>query len=289
MKRILRTTWHHIRRSPYQAFAAILIISQTFFVITVFTLVIYASSQIINYFESRPQVTAFFNDETSTEQIDELKNQLEATGQVESIKYVSKQDALVLYKEQNKSDPLLLELVTADILPASLEISTTEIEYLASISNILTKSSYVSDVVFQKDVVQRLTAWTDAIRKIGIGLVAVLALDSILVMVIIIGIKISQKKDEIEIMKLIGASNWYIRLPFIYEGIFYGVVGALLGTIVSFGILLWAQPILASYLREIPLFPISWVLLLQVFLAEIALAIFLGILASFSAVFRYLK
>ena len=121
---------------------------------------------------------------------------------------------------------MLLDLVTADILPASLEISTYKIEDLSLVSDTLKKSTIVQEVVFQKDVVATLTSWTNAIRKIGISIVVILALVSIFIMATIVGIKISQKREDIETMRLIGAGGWYIRWPFIFEGIFYGISSA---------------------------------------------------------------
>ncbi len=285
----LRTMWHHVRRSPYQAFAAILIITQTFFVISIFTFVITGSAKIINYFESKPQVAAFFKDEAKQENIDALKEQLKATGKVSELRFVSKEEALKIYSEQNKNDPLLLEVVSADILPASLEVSAIKIEDLGGISEMLKRSSLVQQVIFQKDIVATLTSWTQALRKVGIGLIAVLALDSIFIMVIIIGIKISQKKEEIEIMRLIGATTWYVRWPFIFEGVLYGTAGAFLGWISSSLVLLYATPILSSFLRGIPLLPVPPVFFLELLGGEILLAIVLGVVASMLAVLRYLK
>lgn len=285
----LRTMWHHVRRSPYQAFAAILIITQTFFVISIFTFVIAGSAKIISYFESKPQVAAFFKDEAKQENIDALKEQLKSTGKVSELRFVSKEEALKIYSEQNKNDPLLLEVVSADILPASLEVSAIKIEDLGGISEMLKRSSLVQQVIFQKDIVATLTSWTQALRKVGIGLIAVLALDSIFIMVIIIGIKISQKKEEIEIMRLIGATTWYIRWPFIFEGVFYGVTGAFFGWISSSLVLLYATPILSSFLRGIPLLPVPPVFFLGLLGGELLLAIVLGMVASMLAVLRYLK
>src|SRR5947209_7511602 len=106
---MFRTAYNHIRRSPYQAFAAIMIMMVTFFAVSVFTFLIIDSSKVIDYFESIPRVTSFFKNEAKQEDIDALKNQLMATGKIDSIKFVSKQDALAIYKEQHKSDPLLLD------------------------------------------------------------------------------------------------------------------------------------------------------------------------------------
>ncbi len=284
-----KITWRNIRRSPYQAIAAVFVMTLTFLFISFFTFLLYGSSKAINYFESRPQVTAFFKQEVKQTDIDNLKNQLNATNKIASIKFVSKQDALKIYKEQNKNDPLLLELVTADILPASLEISTVKIENLSDINNMLKDSPLVSEVVFQKDVVSVLTSWTNALRSIGLGLIIISSLVSIFIMVIIIGVKISHKKQDIEIMRLIGAARWYIRWPFIFEGIFYGIVGAILGWLISASVLWYSTPFLSAFLKGMPIFPLPLVFVFGLLGIEILTAIILGVLSSFLAVLRYLK
>jgi cell division transport system permease protein len=180
-------------------------------------------------------------------------------------------------------------LVTADVLPSSFEISTIKIEDLSNISNTLTKSSLVSEVVYQKDVVSTLSAWTSAIRKIGITLIILLALVSMFIMATITGIKISQKKEDIEIMKLIGATNWYIRWPFMFEGIVYGVVGSLIGWGIATAGLLYATPFLETFLKGIPVLPVSYLQLLILLGLEALLAAFLGVVSSYLAVLRYLK
>jgi cell division transport system permease protein len=286
----LNTSWNHIRRYPYQAFAAVFIMIQTFLVISFFTFLVVGATSIINYFESVPKVTAFFKDTAKQENIDALKDQVQASGKVAGVHFVSKQEALKIYHKQVSGDPLLMDLVTAEILPPSLEVSTNKVEELSDVANIMKTSPYVDKVIFQKDIVETLRVWTDAIRKIGIVLISILALDSIFIMVIIIGIKISQKKKEIEVTRLLGATNWYVRWPFIFEGIFYGVVGALIGWVVAVGGLIYATPFLNStLLKAIPLLPASPIFLLELLGMELFFAIVLGVFASYIAVLRYLK
>lgn len=287
--KFFNTAWRNIRRSPYQAFSAILIMSLTFLVISFFVFILVGSSTIINFFESKPQVTAFFKNDAKQEDINDLQNRLSQSGEIAAIKFVSKEQALGIYKEQNKDDPLLLDLVTADVLPASFEISAVKIEDLGGISETLKKSSIVSEVIYQKDVVSALTSWTNAIRQIGIALIILLSAVSIFIMVTIIGIKISHKKEDIEIMKLIGATSWYIRWPFIIEGIAYGVIGAAIGWSIAVGTLLYATPFLESFLKGIPILPVSLLSLLELLLLELILAACLGIISSYLAVLRYLK
>jgi len=134
-----------------------------------------------------------------------------------------------------------------------------------------------------------LSRWTNAIRIIGIVLIVVLTLVSVFIMMTVIGFKVSQKREEIEIMKLLSATNWYIRWPFVFEGIFYGIAGALAGWIVATGALLWATPYLESFLKGIPLLPVSPIFLLEILGGEIVIAVILGMVASSLAVLRYLK
>lgn len=278
-----------MRRSPYQALAAVMIMVVTFLAVSVFFILTIGSSKIISYFESKPQVTAFFHDEATSAQIMQLQSQLKSSPKIASVKYVSKEQALQIYKEQNKNDPLLLDLVTADVLPASLEISTYQLSDLPAISTQLRSNPIVQEVVFQKDVVSTLTTWTNTIRIIGLGLIVTLSIVSILIMATIIGMKISQKKDEIEVMQLIGATKWYISWPFIYEGMMYGLIGAFVGWIVTSSALFFSSPFLASFLQGIPLFPIQWYFYALLLLAEVLLAVLLGWFASLLAVRRYIK
>lgn len=287
----LKTSWKHIRRSPYQAFAAILVMMQTFFLITVFSFIIGGATSIIDYFESIPQASAFFRDEAAPEEVAALQESLKATGKVANIRYVSKEDALQIYRNQFKDDPLLLELVTADILPASIDVQTHNIGDLEEISNILRDSAIVDKVSVPKDVVSNLVEVTGALRKTGLAVIAILAMVSSFIVATIIGFKISQKREEIEIMRLLSATNWYIRWPFILEGIFYGIIGALFGWLFATAGLLYFGPLFKSLsiLQSLVLLPETPVFIFGLLGAEMVIAILLGIFSSFLAVLRYLK
>ncbi|MGB9707098.1 MAG: cell division protein FtsX [Microgenomates group bacterium] len=289
MKDHLKTAWTHIRRSPYQALAAMGIMMLTFFLSSVVVLVAAGSQAILRFFETRPQVTAFFKDEVKPEEVERLKEKLSQTGKVKTLKYVSKEEALEIYREQNKSDPLLLEMVTANILPASLEVSTTDIAYLGEVAQILRQEPGVEEVIFQEDVVKTLKTWTDAIRKIGAVLIGFLGLISFLIVLIITGMKVALRKEEIEILQLIGATNWYIRAPFVLEGIFYGVEGAVLGWGLAFLLLMYSTPVLVDFFAGIPLLPVPLLFMVAILGIEILVGILIGSLGSLFAVKKYLK
>ena len=112
---------------------------------------------------------------------------------------------------------------------------------------------------------------------------------SIFVILTIIGIKITVRKDEIEIMKLIGASNWFIRTPFLLEGMFYGAIGALVGWGVTYGILYFNSQSISYFFGSIQVLPIEPLLMLQVLGVLFVSAVVLGAFSSFLAVLRYLK
>jgi cell division transport system permease protein len=278
-----------MRRSPYQAISAFLIMTLTFFAVSIFAVLTILSVRLIDYFETRPQLTVFFKDTASRQEIQDLEDKLKNTNEVSSILYVSKEEALKIYKEQNKQDPILLDLVTADVLPASIEVQATKAENLDELASIVKSEPIVEEVVFQKDIVDTLISWTSAVRKIGITIISVLSLVSLFVIVTIIGIKITLRREEIEIMRLIGASNWFIRMPFLIEGMIYGFVGAVLGWSVCVAILLYVTPTLESFLKGISIFPLSPLMLIEILALEVFAACFLGMIASYFAVLRYLK
>jgi len=284
----LSTAWHHIRRSPYQALAAVLTMSLTLFVATVFAASAYGTQLILKELEKQPQITVFFSDIKSEEDIRALDERLKQTGKVEHTVYVSKEDALRIYQEQNKDDPLLLEMVTADILPASLEISAIDPSHLEDLDAIVKEEPGVEDVVFQKDIVDTLISWTTAARITGIILVSILGTVSLLVLLTVIAFKIAMRQKEIEILELLGASDWYIRLPFLYEGSIYGIVAAILAWGATYLVLLYLQPVLASLLvgftGVIIITPMIMVLLLGTMMG---VGFILGLFGSFLALIRY--
>lgn len=292
------TTITHIRRSPYQALVAVMTMFVTFLLTGVFFLTSMSSAVILNYFESKPQITVFFVDKASETDINDLKNTLEQTGKTSSIKYVTKEEALIIYREQNKNDPLLLEMVTADILPASLEVSATDPTYLVELEPVIKSANGVEEVVYQKDVVDTLLSWTNAVRIVGGVLVGLLAFNSFLVVMTVIGMKIALKREEVEILTLVGATPWYVRLPFLIEGGLYGTVGAFVAWLVMTLLILWLRPFLLSFLGGIPVIAgllggmsaTPMIIALFIFLAGLLTTGFiLGSLASLVAVGRFLK
>jgi len=286
---MVSTVAKYIRRSPYQALSAATIMSLTFFTISIFAILTIISVRFISYFESRPQLTVFFKDEATMSEISALQKKIESTGKSSSVNYVSKEEALKIYKEQNKSDPILLDLVTSEILPASIEVQALQAQDLSSLAGVVKDADIVEEVVFQKDIVDTLVSWTSAARRVGLVVIAILITVSTLVIVTIIGIKITVRREEIETMRLLGASNWFIRAPFLLEGAFYGLVGSLVGGLSAMGLFYYFSPTLESFLRGVAIFPLSPLVLVELLFIEVIVACFVGMFASYLAVLRYLK
>jgi len=288
MSRALRTTGKYLRRSPYQAIAASIVLTITFFLISVFLLVTAGSAKIIHFFETRPQVTAFLKDETQ-EEVSKIKNQMENLSGVKSVNFISKQEALNIYREQNKNDPLLLEMVTADILPASLEVTAADPLALTRIASVLKQNPAVEDVVHQQDVIDRLLGWTRSIRVAGSSLVALLLISSMTTVFVIVSMKITGRRGEIEIMRLLGASRGQVVAPFLLEGIFYGVIGSFIGWGTAYTTLLYSTPLILKFFGSIPLLPVPFVFMITLLGSELLLGPLVGLISSLFASRRFLK
>jgi cell division transport system permease protein len=279
----------NIRRSPYQSLTAILMLSITFFVAYTFSLFILGTEQILRYFETRPQIIAFFELDASPSQLEAAQQTMEQKTYVEEVDLVTKDQALSIYQETNREDPLLLELVTADILPASIEVSGVDVESLTLIQEDLNQITGIDEVVYQKDVIDELTTWTNSVRWIGIIGLIVLSVTSLLTIMIITGMKSANRRGAINIMRIIGASRWYVQSPFVYEGVLYGVFGSTIGWSIMFIALLYLTPWLTNFLGNVPLLPVPMEVLLIQLAGGTGLGILFGGLASSIAVRRVMR
>jgi len=253
----LATALTTMRRSPYQSLAALFIVTLTFFVGYVFSTTGLIAQQVLKYFETRPQVIAFFELDAANSTVKDLAQKMESKSYVERVKIIDQEQALKLYREDNKDDPLLHELVTADILPASIEVSGQDVGSLAQIKEDLDKSEGVDEVILQQEIVDSLRQWTESLRYIGIGSIVILGSLSLLIIIIITGIRITTKRHAIQIMRMIGATKWYVKSPFVFEGMLYGLIGSLLGWCLMFVGLLYTTPWIQNFLGSVPVFPIS--------------------------------
>jgi len=294
--KIIKTAFNHIRRSPYQSFLIVIALAFSFYLISSFATLAFISQKILGFFEAKPQIIAYLKDAATLEQVEQLKTTLRESGQTEEIIYVSKEEALAIYQESNKDNPLLLEMVTADILPASIEISAKKIEYLKPISEILQQEEIISvsegdkkEIDFQEGIVETLRHWTLMVRRVGLGVGGFLIVEVFLLIVVVMSMKIALKKEEVEILRLLGAKAWFIQAPFLLEGAVYGFWGAIIGFGGMYLTLTQAQPAITSLLGGIGIFPISSRFLLLLLASMVIFSSLLCALGSLVGTRRYLK
>lgn len=302
MREHIRTSFAYIRRAPFQAMAAISVLSLTFFVMTLLAVMSYSTHQILRYFETRPQVIAFLKDEAGGEEVGKLKASLEGDVRVKDVVYVSKEEALEIYKSATSDNPLLGELVSPSIFPASIEFSVTGLEDTQKIIDEVSKNEVVESVDFTaniggkaslSEVVNRLRTVTYYLRLGGLVTVVVLSTASLLVLTVVIGMRITMKRSEIESLSLIGATSWFIRAPIVLEAINYAVVGVIAGWLVAAVLLMYITPSAIEYFGEVPILPRAsgsfFGLLAAILGVELVVGLVIALVGSLAAVSRSLR
>ncbi len=290
-----------IKRTPFQSLASFLILFFVLFLVSLLFIALSFFHGLLSYVETRPQITVYFQTNTKESDIFKAREELINSGKVSSVRYISQKEAFRIYQEINKDNPLLLEMVSADVLPPSLEIYVKKPEYLAQIAEFFKKNPAVDEVQYQKNVVDRLIKLTSLLRKASTIVVSYLVLMSVFVLATIFYFKILQKKDEIEILQLLGANHYYIFQPFLKEAVFFGffssivVFGSLLGIFFYFypfinnslqGI---TQLTLVLFSYEISLWPMNYLFLFIVFVFTTFFGILITAFSAFIAVNHYLK
>ena len=296
MKEILTS----IRRTPYQSLAAFLVLFFTILLSIALFMSLSFLFGFLGHVETRPQVLIFFQTKTSENDIYALKDELLKSGKIDSVKYISKKDAFKIYKESNKNTPLLMEMTPEDLLPASLELNAKNPSYLPQIAELLKTKPGVDEVQFNKDIFDRLISLTSSIRKISFIVFAYLIFMSIVVFVTIILFKIALRKDEIEVLRLLGASNFHIRKPFLKEGIFFGLLTAIVAFTIITVSLVYFSPAISEYFKGIPtlklmvysypltVWPLNMTYLSLTLLLSCVFGTTIGLIASFIATSKYL-
>ncbi|OGY12174.1 MAG: hypothetical protein A3F61_02735 [Candidatus Blackburnbacteria bacterium RIFCSPHIGHO2_12_FULL_41_13b] len=302
MMSYIKTARKHIRRSPYQALAAVLIMTLTFFVATILAILAYASHSTLRHFETQPQIIAFLKNEATSEQVSVLQKELDTDSRVRNVRYVSKEDALEIYRKATSDKPVLSELVSPKVFPASLEFSVTDLSFAEEVIREVEQKETVNQVAYTAslgstknigEVVNNLRNITNYIRIGGLVLLGFLLTSSLLILLVILGMRISSRREEIEILQLIGATPGFIRAPFIFEGIFYALSGAFAGWLAATLGILYLTPSIASFFADIEVLPLTTqglaMLLGAILGSELLLGLILGATGSFIALRRYLK
>lgn len=285
--------WNSFKNEKLMSFSNIFVIAISLLFLGIFILIIAWTQTAIRSLEKQAQVTIFFKDDFVEENILKLQETLTQDVRIDSITYISKTDALNIFTELNKDDPILLEAVSADILPASLEIKTKDISDLETISEEFSQLEGVEEVKFYKDIISRFRTWSRLIYIGGFSLVGVFMIISFSVIIISLRITINSKKGEIEILKLVGASDEYIQNPLLKQGMLYGLIGGLIAAalILLTSIIFYFGGIRSQiefgFLPNLKINPLLFSFCVDTLL--IILGFTLGYLGSLVAIKKYLK
>ena len=241
-----------LRRAPYQSLSIFFALTFSFFMLLLFSFTILMLTKLVSYIETQPQVTIYFLKATPESEIFKFRETLVATEKVKEAKYISKDAALKIYKDLNRNEPLLLEMVTKEALPASLEVFTTKPEYLKDIAQQAKLEPGVEDVSFQQDIIDSLIRVTNTIKWSAIAFLSAQFLIVFFVIFATITFKIMSRREEIEILRLLGASRYFVIKPFLAENLFINFAASLVSSAVFIGIFFAVQSKLSSFLVGIP-------------------------------------
>lgn len=221
----------YLEKEKLMSISNFLVMGITFLLLGLFIDTIVLSQTALRYLEDQAQITIFFKDSYTEDQILALKKNIEDDSRIASVTYVSKEEALRIFKEINKDEPVLLESISSSILPASLEIKAKNISNLDSLANEYKAKDGVEEVRFYKDVVQRFASVSRGVYIVGFVLVVIFFVISYSVIISALRTSINSRGKELEIMKLVGASDSYIKGPFIYEGVFFSMISSIAAAI----------------------------------------------------------
>jgi len=261
-----------------------------FFLSSIFFYASSGFSSVLKFYETRPEITIFLKDGLDTATIETIQKELANFSGVREIRFISKEKALKIYQDQNKENPLLTEMVTSSLLPASFEVSVNDPLVLDQIStNFKNKSTQVDEIIFQKEIIDSLLKITATVRQWGIIGISVFALISFLLVFVIIGLKTTSRKDEIKISRLLGASRFYVIRPFVFEGTIYGLLGAFIGTILSSVLVYLNRTSINGFFQPTLFVSDSIIPLISLSLLNLSLGIVLGSIAAYFGSRRYIR
>lgn len=297
LQRIFRTALNSLWRNSWLSVASTLIMIVTLIVISVFVSLTIITNKVTDALKDRIDMAAYIDDKVTQDQLFALQKVISARTDVLNVDYVSKEEALKRWRDRNSDNQKIRDVVTADNnpLPRSLEIKTKNPEDLENIAKMLESQEYsplIKELSYKKnkDMINRLIRITDFIKTMGWSLSIIFILISILVIYNTIRLTIFARSEEIAIMKLVGATDWYIRGPFIVEGVAYGILATTIASIVSyitFRLLMpWAQQYLGGFNLGTGYLGVSFAM---VVLLQLGVSIILGIVCSVFAVKRHLK
>lgn len=299
ISRITKLGLTNFWRNRWLSLASTLVMTLTLLIISIFVMMTIVINKTTDRIKGKMDITVYFLDEASTDEISDLQQKLAARADVSEVKYISKEEALEIWQEQQKNQHIR-ELVTAaeNPLPRSLAIKATDPATLNSIADYVASEEFqplIHKISYEENkvIIDKLLAITSFIKKIGWLFSIVFIVVSILVILNTIRLAIFTRKNEVEIMRLVGASDRFIRVPFIVEGSLYGLIACVLAMIIMYlGVFAVLGPLTSRYLGEAvsenmrSFFAGHFAL---IFLLQFLVGIVTGIGCSMFSIRKYLK
>jgi cell division transport system permease protein len=300
-KRIIKAGFLNFKRGGLVSFAAVLIVTITLSVITSIILlraVLYFSLDTI---EDKVDVTIYFNVDAPEASIMRLRDSLLKLPEVESISYTSAEEALRIFRDRHESDyPTIAALDEIGINPlgAYLNVKAKETSQYESITNfmksdnalVLGSSSIIDKVNYHQNklVIDRLNSIISGARKLGFLITLVLVVISIIITFNTIRLTIFIAKEEIGVMRLVGASKMRVRGPFMVEGAIYGIIATLITLLLFLPATAWMGQNMTIFLG-INMYDYYLANFLPILALVLISGIILGVISSFIAIRKYLN
>ena len=284
-------------RNGWVSLATVLMMVLTLFVVGAlfFSNVLLTSA--LDRLEKKVDVSVYFKTAAPEEEILSLKSSLEKMGEVAAVEYVSSEEALRQFQERHSENALLtqsLEELGENPLGASLNIRAQDPRQYETISRFLESGAFesvVDKINYRQNqiVIERLTGILAASRALGLGITVVLAIIAILVAFNTIRLAIYTSRDEISIMRLVGATNAYIRAPFLVEGAIHGLIATVVTMLLFLPLAVWLGPKAERFFGGPNLYDYYLTNFFGVFLILLVVGVVLGVISSLIATRRYLK
>jgi len=294
-----RESIQNFRRNWVMSLGAVITIYLSLLLVGVSIAVGVIATDIVKSVEDKVTIQIFLADGAKTEDVQALQAWVKSDTLVATVEYTSKDDALIKFKEDMASSPEIIEQIETNPLPASLDVTLKdprEVEPLAE--KILANELFLKvadrpdkpeqSLKYGEKVVEKLFAVTRIVRLVLIVFIAMLAVVSLIFINNTIRLAIYARRKEIGIMRLVGASNWFIRTPFLLEGIIQSLIGALLAILSIVGI---QAAVLPRVAEAAPFLPVNLPggTMVQLALILVVAGIVIGLMGSGLALRRYLK
>lgn len=296
LQRVIKSGYLSFRRNGWLSTATVMVMVLVLFVLGNLMFLGALASTLLASFESKIDITVYFKEDAPEEVIMGVKQELHGLAEVSEIEYVSRDAALAEFREKHSSNALIataLEELGENPLEASLNVRAVDPTNYASISDFLLKKNYpaVDKVNYfeNQEVIERLGSIVSTVRGSGALLAVFLAFIAVLVAFNTIRLAIYTMREEIGIMRLVGATQWFIRGPFLVSGIIYGGLAAVATTLVFFPLTWIVSPKILVVAPDFNLFQYFLSNFFEFFVIIFFAGILLGTSSSAIAIRRYLK